>query len=68
MLMFFFSNEEAARAQGLKCMTRCLSDGACQNKKKLCLCDGLCGLSCVRPEKECPELPDPDSGQAGKIF
>ena len=61
--MTIFSNEEAARAQGLKCMTRCLSDGGCQNKKKLCLCDGLCGLSCVRPEKECPELPDPDSGQ-----
>ena len=44
-------------------MTRCLSDGGCQNKRKLCLCDGLCGLSCVRPEKECPELPDPDNGQ-----
>ena len=63
-----------------------LSDAGCQNKRKLCLCDGLCGMSCVRcvitslhdmtlhhscdhhddifrPEKECPELPDPDNGQ-----
>ena len=63
IIKMFFSNEEAARAQGLSCMTRCLSDGGCQNKRKLCLCDGLCGLSCVRPEKECPELPDPDNGQ-----
>ena len=38
-------------------------DAGCQNKRKLCLCDGLCGMSCVRPEKECPELPDPDHGQ-----
>ena len=39
---------------------------ACQNPRKLCLCDGLCGLSCIRPEKECPELADPPSGQVGK--
>ena len=25
-----------------------LSDAGCQNKRKLCLCDGLCGMSCVR--------------------
>ena len=37
-----------------------------QNPRKLCLCDGLCGLSCIRPEKECPELADPPSGQVGK--
>ena len=38
-------------------------DAGCQNKRKLCLCDSVCGLSCVRPEKECPELPDPEDGQ-----
>ena len=56
-------NEAAARAQGIECMTKCLSDHGCQNKRKLCLCDGVCGMSCIRPEKECPELPDPPNGQ-----
>ena len=49
--------------QGLRCVTRCTTDAGCQNRRKLCLCDGLCGMSCIRPEKECPELPDPPSGQ-----
>ena len=40
-----------------------IPDAGCQNKRKLCLCDSVCGLSCVRPEKECPELPDPEDGQ-----
>jgi len=56
-------NEAAAKAKGMKCMTKCLSDNSCQNKRKLCLCDDLCGMSCIRPEKECPELPDPPNGQ-----
>ena len=56
-------NEAAAKAKGHECMTKCLSDHGCQNKRKLCLCDGLCGMSCIRPEKECPELPDPPNGQ-----
>ena len=56
-------DEETAQGQGVECMTKCLSDHGCQNKRKLCLCDGVCGMSCVRPEKECPELPDPPNGQ-----
>merc|ERR1719204_1056990 len=56
-------NEFAARAKGISCVAKCLSDNDCQNKRKLCLCDGICGMSCIRPEKECPELPDPPNGQ-----
>ena len=56
-------DEAAAKVQGIECMTKCLSDHGCQNKRKLCLCDGVCGMSCIRPEKECPELPDPPNGQ-----
>ena len=56
-------DEKAAARAGVECMARCYSDAGCQNKRKLCLCDGVCGLSCVRPEKECPELPDPQHGQ-----
>ena len=40
-----------------------MADSDCLNDRKLCLCDGACGMSCIRPEKECPELPDPPHGQ-----
>jgi hypothetical protein len=51
---------------GLKkrtCSRKCANDNDCLNDRKLCLCDGACGMSCFRPEKECPELPDPPHGQ-----
>ena len=56
-------NESLAAQLGLTCTARCYSDSGCQNKRKLCMCVGPCGMSCVRPEKECPELPDPHHGQ-----
>ena len=56
-------NEFAVAAAGQSCVKKCAQDGDCNNEKKLCLCDGLCGLSCIRPERECPELPDPANGQ-----
>ena len=56
-------NEFEVKAAGMLCVRRCSEDGDCTNDRKLCLCDGLCGLSCIRPEKECPELPDPNQGQ-----
>ena len=48
---------------GRTCQRKCDNDNDCLNDRKLCLCDGVCGLSCIRPEKECPELPDPPHGQ-----
>merc|ERR1719192_2077422 len=56
-------NENAVREAGMVCVRKCQADEDCTNDRKLCLCDSLCGLSCIRPEKECPELPDPDHGQ-----
>ena len=56
-------NEFDVKAAGMLCVRRCSADKDCTNDRKLCLCDGLCGLSCIRPEKECPELPDPEHGQ-----
>lgn len=44
-----------------------MADSDCLNDRKLCLCDGACGMSCIRPEKECPELPDPPHGQVNSI-
>ena len=56
-------NEFSVAAAGMSCVKKCSEDQDCNNEKKLCLCDGLCGLSCIRPERECPELPDPPNGQ-----
>ena len=49
------------------CPRKCMADSDCLNDRKLCLCDGACGMSCIRPEKECPELPDPPHGQVNSI-
>ena len=56
-------DDYAASNQGRSCQRKCANDNDCLNDRKLCLCDGVCGLSCIRPEKECPELPDPPHGQ-----
>ena len=53
----------AASNKGRTCQRKCDTDSDCLNERKLCLCDGVCGLSCIRPEKECAELPDPPHGQ-----
>ena len=45
------------------CERKCATDSDCKNERKMCLCDGNCGLSCIRPAQECPELPDPPHGQ-----
>jgi len=31
-------------------------------EKKKCLCDGACGKSCIKPDRECPELQQPALG------
>lgn len=56
-------DEFAANNKGRTCQRKCDTDNDCLNDRKLCLCDGVCGLSCIRPEKECQELPDPPHGQ-----
>jgi hypothetical protein len=33
--------------QGVSCMRKCAVDRDCQNDRKLCLCDGICSLSCT---------------------
>ena len=57
-------DEVAAANAGRTCQRKCETDTDCLNDRKLCLCDGVhCGMSCIRPEKECQELPDPPHGQ-----
>ncbi|XP_064458816.1 sushi, von Willebrand factor type A, EGF and pentraxin domain-containing protein 1-like isoform X2 [Ornithodoros turicata] len=50
-------NREEAAALGRRCLRKCKADEDCISTKKKCLCDGLCGWSCVRPDLNCDELP-----------
>lgn len=47
---------------GRQCSRRCRKDVPCENTRKQCLCDGLCGLSCIKPDLNCAELPKIDHG------
>ncbi|KAG6451661.1 uncharacterized protein LOC115444557 [Manduca sexta] len=64
-------DEEQATLLGQKCLRKCSSDEDCKSKKKKCLCDGACGMSCIKPDRECPELEQPEIGQVtltGRLF
>ncbi|XP_037959565.1 uncharacterized protein LOC119688947 isoform X2 [Teleopsis dalmanni] len=64
-------DEEQATLLGQKCLRKCSSDEDCKSKKKKCLCDGVCGMSCIKPDRECPELAQPTLGLvsvAGRHF
>lgn len=47
-------DEEQATILGQKCLRKCSSDEDCKSKKKKCLCDGVCGMSCIKPGKTSP--------------
>ncbi|KAL9706863.1 hypothetical protein quinque_010381 [Culex quinquefasciatus] len=55
-------DEEQATLLGQKCLRKCSSDEDCKSKKKKCLCDGACGMSCIKPDRECPALEQPPTG------
>ncbi|XP_065167243.1 CUB and sushi domain-containing protein 3-like isoform X3 [Atheta coriaria] len=57
-------DEEQATLLGQKCLRKCSSDEDCKSKKKKCLCDGACGMSCIKPDRECPE---PDQITFGSV-
>ncbi|XP_049879785.1 uncharacterized protein LOC126376459 isoform X2 [Pectinophora gossypiella] len=64
-------DEEQATLLGQKCLRKCSSDEDCKSKKKKCLCDGACGMSCIKPDRECPELEQPEIGTvqvSGRLF
>lgn len=57
-------NRLEAIENGRQCLKKCHRDSWCENSRKQCLCDGLCGLSCIRPDSTCPELPPvPSNGR-----
>lgn len=55
-------DEEQAELMGQKCLRKCSTDEDCKSKKKKCRCDGACGMSCIKPERECPILTEIDHG------
>lgn len=64
-------NEEQAELTGQKCLRKCSSDEDCKSKKKKCHCDGYCGMTCIKPDRECPELQRPDHSNmyvSGRLF
>ncbi|CAH1127522.1 unnamed protein product [Ceutorhynchus assimilis] len=64
-------DEEQATLLGQKCLRKCSSDEDCKSKKKKCLCDGACGMSCIKPDRECPEpeqIPYGTVSASGRLF
>lgn len=47
---------------GRQCSRRCKKDAPCENARKQCLCDGLCGMSCIKPDLNCAELKKIENG------
>ncbi|ELT92507.1 hypothetical protein CAPTEDRAFT_223767 [Capitella teleta] len=41
---------------GRKCLKKCQTDSDCKGKNKQCLCDDVCGRSCVKPTLRCETL------------
>ncbi|XP_069182645.1 sushi, von Willebrand factor type A, EGF and pentraxin domain-containing protein 1 [Procambarus clarkii] len=57
-------------SSGRTCLRKCSKDEDCLSRRKVCLCDGVCGLSCIKPDKECVDLDNPLSGHVdvkGKV-
>ena len=64
-------DEEQADIVGQKCLRKCSTDEDCKSKKKKCRCDGICGMSCIKPDRECPELMEIEHGVmkvSGRFF
>jgi hypothetical protein len=64
-------DEEQAEIFGQKCLRKCSTDEDCKSKKKKCRCDGPCGMSCIKPDRECPELMEIERGLlavSGRLF
>lgn len=51
----FDRNAAKARKAGRKCPPKCAMQKDCQRKKK-CVCDGLCGKTCQIPSKRCSDI------------
>lgn len=57
-----YGNREEALEFGRQCSRRCKKGVPCENTRKQCLCDGLCGMSCIKPDLSCPDLKPIENG------
>lgn len=57
-----FGDRTKALELGRQCSRRCRKDIPCENTRKQCLCDGLCGMSCIKPDLNCPDLAAIENG------
>ncbi|XP_055328022.1 sushi, von Willebrand factor type A, EGF and pentraxin domain-containing protein 1-like isoform X2 [Paramacrobiotus metropolitanus] len=46
-----------------RCLRPCITDADCKGRKKKCLCDGDCGMSCIKQNTKCAPLVDPLNGK-----
>lgn len=56
-------NRIEALENGRQCSKKCKLNSPCENIRKQCLCDGLCGLSCIKPDMTCQDLPELKNGK-----
>ncbi|GIX89468.1 hypothetical protein CEXT_65631 [Caerostris extrusa] len=59
---------EEAAARGRQCLRKCASDADCISTRKRCLCDGLCGWSCIRPAPSFLKTPRATEGNFTSDF
>ncbi|ESP00264.1 hypothetical protein LOTGIDRAFT_225988 [Lottia gigantea] len=63
-------NEQCTRRENVgkrRCSKRCITNQDCVSAKKKCLCDGVCGLSCINPNAGCDLLPPISYGRVDII-
>ncbi|XP_022235401.1 uncharacterized protein LOC111083286, partial [Limulus polyphemus] len=54
---------EKLATEGRRCLRKCRPHADCKNPRKQCLCDDVCGWSCVRPDLTCDLLGDIENGK-----
>lgn len=57
-----YENRLEALELGRRCSRRCRKDMPCENARKQCLCDSLCGLSCIKPDSTCHPITKVENG------
>ncbi|XP_076061125.1 hig-anchoring scaffold protein isoform X2 [Oratosquilla oratoria] len=52
-------DEDAIKRTSRSCLRKCSSHKDCLSPRRVCICDGVCGMSCIKPDKECDDLENP---------